>query len=229
MCHLSTPIQVQATCQSCPKGTSQPDIGQTTCEKCTEGKFNDAVGSSSCENCPVNTNSPGTSTDKLNCTCNPGFTGATWADCSACMSGKYKEVSGTAACTDCAAGKYSTQQAMTADSACSGCPANSYSPQGSNEGTDCTCVEGFIGPAGGPCEPCGSSTWLNSQGVQTCCSKTCSASSYRSAECSANADIVCTTCPQNSFVSSGANVGKSSCKCNAGYFNSNGVCSVCAP
>jgi hypothetical protein len=71
-----------------------------------------------------------------NCTCNAGWTGPDGGTCTACVSGKYKVLTGSALCTDCGAETYST----TASSTCSTCPSNSNWPAGIIVWTNCVTV-----------------------------------------------------------------------------------------
>jgi hypothetical protein len=85
------------------------------------------------------------------CTCNAGFSGPDGGPCTACVTGKYKTLTGTATCTDCGAGTYSAAVGASTSSTCSACPSNSNSTAGSAALTSCTCNTGSTGPNGGPC------------------------------------------------------------------------------
>ena len=45
-----TSIMDATTCEECPTGFSQNDLGQTSCTKCSPGEFN-VTGADECKNC----------------------------------------------------------------------------------------------------------------------------------------------------------------------------------
>jgi hypothetical protein len=60
-----------------------------------------------------------------NCTCNAGSSGPNF-NCTACVTGKYKVLTGSAPCTDCGAGKYGFATGQTAEASCTACGTGKY-------------------------------------------------------------------------------------------------------
>ena len=217
---------------------------QDTCTDCGAGTYSTAVGSSvnsTCIACPSNSNSPAGSSVVTNCTCNVGYSGPDGDSCTECMSGQYKESTGSAVCTNCGAGTYSTTGGASASSTCIACPSNSNSPVESPALASCTCNAGYWGSDGGPCTACLAGTVKTSTGSANCtdcgsgtystataatvCTR-CGVGSY-SAAVSASATSTCITCPSNSNSPAGSTV-LTHCACNAGFTGPNGeTCTAC--
>ena len=91
---------LSTACQVCPAGTFQPEEGQTSCGACTAGKYS-TVGQSSCESCPA-----GKYDHTTSYTSSPsGLTALRY--CASCPAGKYSP-EGQTSCGACPAGKSST-------------------------------------------------------------------------------------------------------------------------
>ena len=72
----------------------------------------------------------------------------------------------------CGSGYYSEEVGATtffSSKMCNQCPEHSTAPIGSSSASNCTCLEGYYGPAGGPCEPCPSGTYKSSIGSAAAC------------------------------------------------------------
>ena len=108
---------------------------------------------SECLRCPPHSAATGAQTLISDCQCNTGATGPDGAPCAQCVSGKYKNASGSAACTDCLADQYSTAVGA-ASNMCERCAANTQSPAGSDDISACSCRPGFTGIDGGACVQC---------------------------------------------------------------------------
>jgi syndecan 4 len=145
----------QTTCKNCSAGTYSSATAQstaTTCQNCLAGTYSNLPGSSVCTLCTAFSTSP---TASSACTCNSGYekvgtdpfvcqsapcaAGSTGpsGNCTQCLVGKYKNVSGSAPCDLCSAGTYSATEGNTA---CTLCPsAFRHSPVGSSTQAACTC------------------------------------------------------------------------------------------
>ena len=72
----------------------------------------------------------------------------------------------------CGTGYYSEEVGATtffSSKMCNQCPAHSTAPIGSASASNCTCLAGYYGPAGGPCESCPSGTYKSSIGSAAAC------------------------------------------------------------
>ena len=126
---------------SCVAGFTGPDGGP--CSECAIGKYKDWLGSQACTTCPADANTAAIrSTLLTNCTCNTGYTGPNGGPCTACVGGKYKNVTGTSLCISCDVDYYSNLD--TASTICVSCPSNSISPSTSIF-SGCACVVGYSG------------------------------------------------------------------------------------
>ena len=72
----------------------------------------------------------------VNAICPIGFSGPNGGACTACVSGTYKNSSGSGTCIDCAQGTYSAAIGATS---CMACPGNSSAPAGSSSFSACVC------------------------------------------------------------------------------------------
>ena len=114
--------------------------------------------------------------------------------CTPCAEGSYKSAVGSMGCSPCEAGKYSHTAGATD---CEWCPEHTLSAEGSDSLMACTCVPGFSGYAGGPCNACLSDTY-GPGGVQPCIG-----------------------CPANAL-SLEASTTPSACECGPGWTGANG-------
>eukprot|EP00961_Rhodomonas_salina_P256030 3460335-Rhodomonas_salina.1 len=89
-------------CTPCAPGTFK-SAGLGPCSACPAGSYS-AAGASSCAACPDGSSSPPHSTDALNCSCSPGYTGPAGGPCAACGAGTYKATMGPEPCLPCPAG-----------------------------------------------------------------------------------------------------------------------------
>ena len=120
-----------AQCSACTAGHFKDTNGSTPCTQCAAGTFVTAVAATACLVCPEFSHSSTASEVITDCKCNAGYTGPDGGPCEACVTGTYKEVSGTAECSLCPAGKYLPVMGQTSGSACRACPVHSYSVPGS--------------------------------------------------------------------------------------------------
>jgi hypothetical protein len=137
-------------CAACPAGTFKHVNGSAACSFCPQGKFSMATGQTSestCITCPPLSISPVQgSSSILNCTCVIGHTGS-GHNCSACLAGTYKNVTGSLPCLGCIGGTYSPPSSST----CLVCPENSLSAPNSTDVSNCLCNAGFTKLPGGGC------------------------------------------------------------------------------
>jgi len=176
------------TCQACPVGTYRDPINDMACLQCPTGKYTNTSGSALCTDCPVGTftiftegmtsvttclaclpNSGSTCNGcfhQNSCKCNTGYSGYDGGVCTACESGKYKDITGMSTCVSCPMGKYSHKDGL---SECIECPSNSVNfEDGSTSINSCLCNIDYSGPNGGPCSPCPAGTYKNSTGNSSC-------------------------------------------------------------
>ena len=88
-------------------------------------------------------------------------------------------------CVHCVAGTYSTTESATTMDTCLHCPFSTQSPIGISTQTDCTCANGFTGPAGGLCRKCQAKLNTNA----TCCSQYDSILSCVWGDCTFNVQV----------------------------------------
>jgi len=221
------------------------------CSVCEQGFYKASTGSEPCLECPQNatTAAPAASS----CACNAGYTGRSHDNCTACVSGKFKDNIGSEACLPCAPGSYAAEIGA---SACMQCPAGAQSSVGSALLADCVCKPGYSGPDGGPCRACEQGKYKEEAGSGQCLdcpahTISSEASTLRSLclcqpgftynpssqECeaceagtwkAANGSAACSLCPLNTN-SPQAAPSISACVCNLGYTGPGGLgCSACA-
>jgi hypothetical protein len=70
--------------------------------------------------------------------------------CSPCRPGFFAAATNASTCMPCPGGSYQSEAGATE---CVACPRGSNSTSGAAVRENCTCVEGELGPAGGPCGP----------------------------------------------------------------------------
>ena len=164
----------------------------TTAQHHCELGYHRPSGAEDCSKCPTHSSSPFNTSTFDRCVCDTGYTGVDSGTCTACVSGKFKDVAGSAACATC--------------------PMNFSSPEASSNATECTCGKGSSGPESGLCTLCVPGKHKNVLGYTACtlcgagtysmvagqddCDK-CSAGQY-STVVGANSSDVCKVCPSNS-------------------------------
>ena len=85
------------------------------------------------------------------CKCVAGSEGTYDAACTLCPPGEFQADPDGGDCDPCVGGTYSSGRGNLI---CSACPGNSTSPPSSEGPTDCSCLAGFFGPDGEPCQEC---------------------------------------------------------------------------
>ena len=106
---------------ACDTGSFKEVNGSSACTLCPRGKYSTSTAATSvstCVDCPSHAYSGWGSGALDNCICNKGYTGPDGLACSACDSGKYKEVNGSALCTSCLPGMYSVVTGATSAAGC---------------------------------------------------------------------------------------------------------------
>ena len=215
-------------CSACVAGKYKTSSGSVVCTDCAVGLYSVAVGATAsavCVSCPANSNSEASSSVIAACTCNAGFTGVNGGTCTACVAGKYKDVSGSIGCFSCSAGTYLPTVGATTSSTCISCPVNSNSAASSSAIGGCVCNAGFTGPNGGVCSAClpGSFKVQTGSGAcEVCPNNTFSGDTGRSSSC--------VPCQANS-VSAPGSASQAFCYCKSGYAHAVGMstCRICDP
>ena len=158
------------TCEVCLAGDFCP--GDNSITDCPVNHWSYA-GSAQCTECAANSQgivSQGLTTPEQ-CQCIAGFEGNYDNLCTECPTGMFQELDYTydtlqlnlragitedspAVPVTCQYCPEDTFCHLLGSNVCFDCPANSESGVGSDEQTDCVCKAGFVGPNGGPCEPC---------------------------------------------------------------------------
>jgi len=83
------------------------------------------------------------------CQCDVGFFGEFEQACNPCGPGRQESGAFRMACDDCPVNSFCANSTHMHR-----CPPGSTAPRGSSVQSNCTCVGGFTGPAGGPCAAC---------------------------------------------------------------------------
>ena len=216
-------------CTACNPGSYKLASGTSACIFCGNGKFSTtgaATAETTCQACPVNSGFQCIGCSALNfCTCNRGYTGPDGGPCTACVPGKYKDITGSQLCFDCFPGTYTTSIGASSSGLCQFCPTNSNSPSGSSILAACTCNTGFTGPHGGPCTSCAAGTYKDVSGSVACIN--CGPGRYSTAV-GATAVSTCLACPANSGYSCIGCNALANCTCNLGFTGPNGNnCTAC--
>ena len=208
----------------CEAGFSGYDWRQ--CKPCPADTYNYFNQGEECKPCPENTTSPAMSIARGQCVCKAGFQKEDTAslECTFCLKGKYKNVSG--------------------NQLCSNCPSNKISPEGSTNVTACQCNAGFSGiSANGSCVTCAAGTYKTvvSSGPCTNCSaeepmmdvsrqtqraqicQQCKPGTYQN---TSSKDASCVNCRANS-TSLGGSRSQTDCLCNAGFIGDPNECIKC--
>ena len=161
--------------------------------------------------------------------------------CSACVIGKYKDVTGSSWCTSCRPSTFSGATNATSIETCKSCPGNSTSLLGSATKDYCQCNTGFIHEGEG-CAACQQGTF-NPRLAQTACSN-CTVGTYslnfgaesnetcascEATEYSPEGSPLCQSCPPNSVAPPGSSRIQD-CSCTFGYTGPTAsACEKCAP
>ena len=233
-----------SACTTCPAGTSTAAAGAIdagACSPCPRNTYADEALESAvveCTSCPVHSTSSEGSVSVLDCSCDPGFTGArNMSQCVACGNGKYKPFAGNEACIACPPGTEgnATDTAHTSifecvscaanryeeNSVCKDCPTNSFSHAGSTLLHACVCNAGYEGLDVGSCSACPSGYFKNSTTREVC--RQCPAGTFSNA----SAQTACLVCPAHSTSMPPA-TSAADCACSAGYSGQDGgVCVAC--
>ena len=156
----------------CNAGFTGPD-GQV-CSACAQNTFKPEKGDAVCSLCPLNTISEEESIAELDCICNLGYFQQTpdLLVCTACDTGKYKNIAGPSTCTVCG--------------------ANANSLAASVDISDCLCNEGH-GRLDNVCSECLPATYsmVSSSGFRECVA--CGANAGSTAGSSSSSDCLCNT------------------------------------
>jgi len=209
-------------CQPCAAGRYKDVNGSDACALCPQGTFSTevaAVSDATCSTCPNHTYSDDGSSNILNCTCNLGYTGPDGQECSACQSGKYKDVNGSSACLLCSRGKYSAETGEAAETTCTACPMHADALSGSSV---CICNAGYTGPDGQNCSACASGRYKEENGSAPC--SLCLQGKY-STETGETSEATCSACPAHTYSGSGSS-DMTNCTCNMGYTGPDGLACV---
>ena len=237
--HSASPPQstAQSNCY-CVQGYAA-NATASTCSLCTGPRYCalGAVGT-----CPqFATTVQDGAYDLANCSCAPGYTGASGAACSPCPTGTFKAAVGPANCSQCPAGTASSAQALNASAGCAQCPQGTFSVAGAMQCTPCqagsssppgasacgACPIGtYAAEASGACIPCPVGFYNNDPsgaGLLSC--KRCVAGTYSNAT-GANSSDTCLHCPAGQ-ISQGGVAACSPCPLNTYSYSGTGECLQC--
>lgn len=272
--HASSPAGSKSV-EACVCNGGYYQAADGSCSMCTAGSY---CNGDEEKTCPQNANSVSGASSRAACVCSDGFRGAAGSDCTACIAGTYCSDGVESTCpphttsaaqsrsaADClpVEGYYSsggsvipcavgTYKDSVGDTACIACTTGaSTSMTGSTSVMQCSCSNGYYGPAGGSCTECGVGKWCAS-GVENACpsnAATLIAGSSLASECACVPGFVgnpsgkCNQCMPNHFCPGGdvktrceqhsrSNAGSSSasdCVCADGFHGANGgQCAECA-
>ena len=213
-------------CKACAAGTWKDVNGSSPCLLCSRGKYSmttAAIAKSVCSSCPSYTYSSLGSSVLSNCTCDKGYTGPDGVECTACITGTYKDVNGSSPCSVCLRGTYSTATAAISKTTCQSCPPYTSSGAGTKLLTNCICNKGYTGPNGAECAACIAGTYKNVSGSTACTKCQPGKIGYETAAISesicvpcledtyhhAEGSMTCTPCPRRSH----SVPGSTSCQC----------------
>ena len=209
-------------CQLCPIGTYKDKTGDDPCIPCGVDYYGTESGSNSpsqCQPCPEGTWTEGNLVNALasSCVCKPGFSSdGSSSKCTSCISGSYKNLSGSEPCNLCPLGTYSFST-RAGISACSRCPPNSVTlSEGQSSRNGCLCAPGFTGWNGGPCMPCEVGDYKDSVGSDGC--MPCPRGTYGTVTGTTSKGR-CSLCTQSTTTLTVGQTNLSSCFCNAGYYS----------
>ena len=176
------------------KRSSQAE-GESHCVECATGKYRENLSDMACTQCAdahATTISPG-SASASDCVCDRGYLGP-GSSCSACIVGRYKDVTGANPCSVCQ--NYAT------------------SPTASTSWNDCTCLSGYqrYGDFFSPSLPAGND--FNASRDQCCV--VCEAGKYLDA-CTESYAGDCVPCGEGRTTENPGAYGEELCVCSAGY------------
>ena len=210
-------------CSTCSADTYSK-AGSKKCTTCDSGSYS-VSGSDKCTTCPggqywngmvcvtCDTNTYSKAGSKTCTVCDNGSYSAAGSDkCTRCSAGTYWD-SFTSSCVRCGINTYSGDGSRT----CTSCPAGTHSNEGSSSSSQCQpCGPGTY-LAGSACVSCSAGTYSNGSANTTCLP--CTGNTYSTGGASS-----CTAIPANSTISSS----NTAFRCNDGYYNYNGRCSLSA-
>ncbi len=104
----------------------------------------------------------------VTCICNVGSSGPPF-NCTACVAGKYKALTGSAPCTDCGAGKFSNSTGATA---CTACSLGKYG-NATGQTAEASCTACGAGKYGHTSRPCGAGMSTGTVRLEACRSDGC--------------------------------------------------------
>ena len=174
--------------------------------------------------CPANTMCHNT-IGSYYCECDLGYTGP-YDNCSSCVAGTYKDVTGTPPCTECPEDTYSSVTAVGGVDGCLACPLFSDSGNGTADLKDCICRPGYQWLDNTTCGACVAGKYKEEPGPHACTA--CVSGKYLDSQAAVSIEQ-CLTCTNysNSLMGSGA---LADCRCNMGYTgNDGGPCTSCIP
>jgi len=215
-------------CTKCTPGKYKIITGSDNCQLCNKGKYSTADGATSdvCIRCPEYSSAPTASVMVTDCTCEPGSTGVDGSNCTLCVAGTYKSVTGDALCSSCASGMYSEHVGAISDM-CTACPDNSNPALGSDGLVDCICDAGWTKAIDetGACTQCVSCKYKQLRGNVLC--DLCTEGKYSTTTGAISIDA-CKTCPAASDAPQ-ASSSMSNCKCAIGWMHhdNNTHCKQC--
>lgn len=154
------PQQVGASsglrCLACSEGSFGAVAGLTACSECSPGKYLPVKGGNAESKCRI-------------CSAGTYAAVAGAVQCTSCPAGKYGDLQGLSDCLKCPGGSYSNWiGGISADSCvvcasakyafenatgCGACPLGSNLSEPAGDLFSCICIDGFVGPPGGPCQP----------------------------------------------------------------------------
>lgn len=211
-------VSDDVACKSCAVGKFKAITADTQCTFCSLGFFQFEKASTSCISCGAHASTIGDgNTYSDACLCNAGYhmpqtsLNTIAPSCVKCINGSYTLTANRdSSCQTCGASSFLTTTSAIGTSTCLACMQHSTAVY-SAFGTDgCVCKAGYkrIGSNADPnditgieCVQCAANTYCPTQTSQI-------------------------SCGQNSVSVAGSS-SISACKCNAGYFGQDGLCSKC--
>jgi len=138
-------------CLACVPGKYKTSSGNVVCTECGAAKYSDVLNASTdtcsectaglyphhdrskCVSCPANSYAAAQGDTIALCSCNAGWSGQN-ADCTACVSGKYKAIRGSASCNVCRTDTYErTLIKAIVNPVCSSVKPGTYLEDGSKQ------------------------------------------------------------------------------------------------
>ena len=182
---------------------------------CIEGYYGDNGGE--CTICPQNTYCPG-GENKFECHTNSlSQQGSKESSACICKTGWYEDENGS--CLSCPEGSWCHAGNSHV------CPIGTSSPANSKSVQNCQCKEGYSGQSNGiECQSCAIGLYKTDIGPGTCTD--CSENTFSVTPASSKSTD-CLSCPANMISMPGSAL-LTSCKCQTGYFGTNGgSCDPC--